>query len=571
MRNEITRDEKLKILFDNYIEEGIIPQLTEDEYRENFRSFKKLKSKKLPYIYDVNHFCNLSSSSSNAVKLFLLDKKTAYSTFQVPKRNGGIREINAPSKTMKPIQRWILDNILYKMEVGDSVHGFVPKRSILTNASIHVNQNLILGIDLQDFFPNINFGSVFNIFKHAGYTNKIAYSLADLCTFHWILPQGAPTSPTLANLATVKLDNKLGGYCSQRGFRYSRYADDITISGSNRLPLFKKRIIKIIEKCDFFINEEKTRISSNGSRQKVTGLVVNDKISIGRIKKKKLRAIVHNILKNGPEIENRNDEPFFKEKIFGELGFAKMVDPEFANPLIDKLKCLNWDGFDQMEADSREGEIKMRSLEKKYYYHPVDVNQIIESEDDFLAAISATFSELKHYVEDRRWIQPFWDDAQVVVIKGEKIPVLAAPKKEPNIQPTLHIFFERSLNPLGIHVLRETDEGIGKLDFKFLITIKRRIAVTICAEFKLAHNKELEKGLTMQLPLYLKASPSKSGIFAVMWFKDEKGEHFDKPIQGKSQMLEFIEKTVKEINEKEEFKIESILIDASKKPSASCR
>ena len=570
LQNEITRNERLKIIFDNYIEEGIIPQLAEDKYEENFRSFKKLKRNRLPYIYDINHFCKLSNSSTKQVELFLKKKETAYSTFPVPKKNGGIRKITAPSIKMKHVQRWILDNILYKMKVGDCVHGFVPKRSILTNASIHVNQELVLGIDLKDFFPSINFRSVFRIFRSAGYTKNIAWALADLCTYHWTLPQGAPTSPMLANLVTVKLDNKLTEYCEKRGFRYSRYADDITISGSFRLPLFKKTIFKIIENCGFFINEEKTRLYSKGSRQKVTGLVVNDKVSIGRKKKKTLRAIVHNLLKNGLEIENRENDPFFREKIFGDLAFAKMVNPEFANPLIESLKCFDWARYDEEQTDSRESELIIRSLEKKYYHHPVDTNQTIESESDFLRAISTTFTELKHYIEDRRWTEPFWDEAHEVEFDGNKYKTLPVPKTESKIQPTLHIFFERSLCPLGIHVLRETDEGIGKLDFKFLITIKGNIPVNICAEFKLAHNEQLEHGLTKQLPLYLKASPSKAGIFFVMWFKDEKGKYFNKPInQNKLQMLQFIEEAVTVINEKEEFKIKSILIDASKKPSAS--
>ena len=309
---------------------------------------------------------------------------------------------------------------------------------------------------------------------------------------------------------------------------------------------------------------------SKGSRQKVTGLIVNDKVSIGRKKKKTLRAIVHNLLKNGLEIENRENDPFFREKIFGDLAFAKMVNPEFANPLIESLKCFDWARYDEEQTDSRESELIIRSLEKKYYHHPVDTNQTIESESDFLRAISTTFTELKHYIEDRRWTEPFWDEAHEVEFDGNKYKTLPVPKTESKIQPTLHIFFQRSLCPLGIHVLRETDEGIGKLDFKFLITIKRNIPVNICAEFKLAHNEQLEHGLTKQLPLYLKASPSKAGIFFVMWFKDEKGKYFNKPInQNKLQMLKFIEEAVTVINEKEEFKIESILIDASKKPSAS--
>ena len=560
----------MKILFDNYFEEGIIPPMREIEYNDNFKSFKKLKSQKLPYIYDVNHFCYLSNSSSKQVNYFFLKKEKAYVTFNLPKKAGGFREINAPSKKMKSIQRWILDHILYKMNVGDYVHGFVPKRSILTNASIHVSQNLVLGIDIKDFFPSISFNSVFRIFKSVGYTQKTAHFLADLCTYQGKLPQGAPTSPMLANLAIASLDIIIDKYCKRRNFKYSRYADDITISGSHELPMHKQKIIAIIEGSGFAVNEEKTRLHSRGSRQKVTGLVVNDKVSIGRSQKKILRAIVHNILKNGCEIENREKDPFFKEKIFGKLAFAKMVEPDFANPLIKKLKCFNWASYDKQTIDSRESELIIRSLEKKSYHKPVDAIQIIESESDFLKAISSTITELKHYIEDRRWIEPFWDDARVIEINGIKHDIPASPKRETKIQPTLHVFFNRNLLPLGVQVLRETDEGVGKLDFKFLVTLKGNIPLNVCAEFKLAHNEELEHGLTKQLPLYLKASPSKLGLFLIMWFKDDKGKYFSKPVsQNKSQMLNMIEKAVKEINTKEEFKIESILIDASKKPSAS--
>ncbi len=570
MANRLTKNERMKVLFDNYFEEGIISPLREIEYNDNFKSFKKLKPQKLPYIYDVNHFCFLSNSSSKQVNYLLLKKEKAYVTFNLPKKAGGFREISAPSKSMKHVQRWILDHILYKMSVGDYVHGFVPKRSILTNASIHVSQNLVLGIDIKDFFPSINFNSVFKIFKSVGYTQKAAHFLAALCTYKGKLPQGAPTSPMLANLAIASLDTIIDNYCRRRNFKYSRYADDITISGSHNLPMHKQKIITIIEESGFTVNEEKTRLHSRGFRQKVTGLTVNDKVSIGRSRKKTLRAIVHNILKNGYEIENREKDPFFKDKIFGELAFARMVEPDFANPLIEKLKCANWTSYDERTIDSRKSELFMRSLEKKGYHKPVDATQIIESESDFLKAISSTIAELKHYIEDRRWIEPFWDDARVIEINGEKHKIPASPKKETKIQPTLHVFFNRNLLPLGVQVLRETDEGVGKLDFKFLVTLKGNIPLNVCAEFKLAHNEELEHGLTKQLPLYLKASPSKSGIFLVMWFKDDKGKYFSKPVsQNKSQMLNMIEEAIKEINTKEEFKIESILIDASKKPSAS--
>lgn len=346
------------------MEEGIIPNLNEEDYKQQFKSFKRLKSKKLPYIYNINHFCILTNSSSKQVNLYLSNKEKGYTTFKLPKKNGDFREINAPSKKLKHIQRWILDNILYKLDSGNYAHGFIPEKTIYTNAKVHVNQDLVLGIDLKDFFPSINFRSVYYVFYSAGYTKKIAWKFADLCTYHWKLPQGAPTSPMLANLVTLQLDEEIAKYCMRRNFEYSRYADDITVSGSYNLPMHKEKIIKIIEMNGFTINEKKTRMFSKGSRQMVTGLVVNDRVSIGRNKKKTQRAIVHNILINGPVVENRLNDPFFKERVFGHLGCANAVEPEFAKPLIESLKKIDWSHYYEHIKEIKENEININDLKR---------------------------------------------------------------------------------------------------------------------------------------------------------------------------------------------------------------
>lgn len=570
MTSNLTKNEKLGILFDDYVEDGTIPQLNESKYETQFESFKKLRNKQLPYIYNINHLCKLVNLSPKQINFLLSNKEKGYVVFKVPKKNGGIREISAPSKIIKSLQRWVLDNILYKLNCGVSAHGFVPNRTIYTNAKVHVNQDLVLGIDIKDFFPSIKFKSVYYVFRLAGYTKKMAWDLANLCTYDGKLPQGAPTSPMLSNLVALELDRKFVKYCARRNFKYSRYADDITISGSHKLPMHKEKLIKIIEETGFTVNSNKTRMLSRGSRQKVTGLVVNDKVSIGRNKKKTLRAIVHNILMNGPVAENRLNDPFFREIIFGHLGHAKSIDPDFANPLIEDLKRLDWTSYDKKMTDFREGELIARSFDKKSYTEPTNANQTIESEDDLLQAICNTIAELKRCIEDRREVHAYWNEARNISITGEKHTIPASPKVEIHIQPTLGQFITHRLHPLGIQTIRESNEGIGLLDFKFLIVIKGNIPLNVCAEFKLAHNDGLEHGLTTQLPLYLKASPSKSGIFLVMWFKDENGEFFNKPTnKSKSDMLKYLEKAVKEINEQEDFNIESILIDASKRPSAS--
>jgi len=364
LTRKVAENIKLKILFNDYFEDGIIPTLKGKEYSDNFNSFKVLKSQTLPYIYDVHHFCFLSNFSAKQILFFLKNKEKFYVTFSIPKKSGGFREIDAPSKQMKLIQQWILNKILYKISIGDYVHGFVPKRSILTNASNHVNQNLVLGIDIKDFFPSVDIKRVTEIFLCVGYTQKTASFLAELCTYEGKLPQGAPTSPMLANLAVKELDIAIDDYCKKRNFKYSRYADDITISGSQKLAMYKQKIIGIVESNGFAVNEKKTRLHSKSSRQKVTGLVVNDKLSIGRENKKKLRAIVHNILMKGPIVENRNNDPFFRERIFGYLGYANTIAPEFATPLIESIKNIDWSEYYESIKEIKENEMNINHIKK---------------------------------------------------------------------------------------------------------------------------------------------------------------------------------------------------------------
>ncbi|MHC1754298.1 MAG: retron St85 family RNA-directed DNA polymerase [Methanosarcina sp.] len=555
--------------FEEFID-SLQPSISKEEYDIQYESFLRLSEKNLPYIYDLNHLSLLIGESTEQLDFFVRNKRKIYVSYRMKKKRGGYRTIDVPSKKLKFVQRWILQNILYIIKVSKHSHGFIPGRSIATNAKIHVGQELVMGIDLKDFFPSIKFNRVSGFFKSVGYNNHISTILAELCTFNWQLPQGAPTSPMISNLIASRLDKRLAGFCKKKKLLYSRYADDITISGGKVLPRYKTLIFRIITEEGFEINYEKVRIQGRGSRQLVTGLVVNDKVSIGRENKRTIKSLIHKVTENGPIGANDTNNPFFKEMIYGLLSFSNVVEPNFASPLLEMLKNIDWTNYYEEMSDSRESELIMRSLEKKHYYHPFVANKNIESEDDLLKAIHATFKELKRYIEDRRWTEPFWDDAQEVEVEGKKYPVLARPKSESKIQPTLHVFFNRSLCPLGVHVLRETDEGVGTLDFKFLVTIKGSIPINVCVEFKLAHNKKLEHGLTTQLPLYLKASPSNSGIFFIMWFKDEKGKYFNEPTnKSKSEMIKHLEEAIQEINENEEFKIESIIIDASKKPSAS--
>ncbi|MDW5548754.1 retron St85 family RNA-directed DNA polymerase [Methanosarcina sp.] len=373
MSKKYTENE-LIILFDDYFERGIIPRLNENEYKVQFDSYRKLAPRKLPYFYDIDHFCTHLQISPRQVRFFLSNKEKAYKTFEVSKKCGGLREINAPKKEMKFVQRWILDNILYKLKVSDYAHGFIPEKTMYTNAKVHVNKDFVLGVDIKDFFPSIKYKSVERVFKSAGYNSRIAKDFANLCTYHNKLPQGAPTSPMLANLVSLNLDKNIAKYCLTKNLDYSRYADDITVSGSHKISMHKENIIRIIEQDGFKVNYEKVRILSKGSRQKVTGLIVNDKISIGTRRKKTLRAIVHNILVKGPVSQNKNNDPFFRERIFGHLAFAKSIEPEFAIPLVESLKQIDWSEYFDSVKEQKEIEMNINFLKRMPKTIPVNTN-----------------------------------------------------------------------------------------------------------------------------------------------------------------------------------------------------
>ena len=346
--------------------DSVNPTISQLEFERERKSFRMLRLNELPYIYNLNHLADLCNISANQLSLFVTDKKKAYVSFKIPKKNGTFREIHAPCFQLKWVQRWILDEILYNLDPGDYSHGFVPGRSIITNASGHVGEDLVLNIDLKDFFPNIKTNRIVGLFNKMGYTKKTAVLLAEICTFQWALPQGAPTSPMLSNLIAWHLDVNLADFCEQRGLNYSRYADDITISGPRNLPKYKTLIFRHIEFEGFTINYEKVRLHDQGSSQRVTGLVVNEKVSIERNKKKFLRAIVYNILKNGPLTENRANDIFFKERILGLLGFARTVDPKFADPLLEKLKTVNWDEIKPKIDIPIERELDLRLLKESH-------------------------------------------------------------------------------------------------------------------------------------------------------------------------------------------------------------
>ncbi|MDY7007036.1 MAG: reverse transcriptase domain-containing protein [Cyanobacteriota bacterium] len=280
-------------------------------------------------------------------------KKYHYTHFKIPKKTGGERNISAPIPLLKKAQNWILNNILTKIQPHNAAHGFCNQRSIVTNAQPHLGKEVIINIDLKDFFPSISYKRVKGVFQSFGYSKTASIIFGLICTapklkeIEWegkphhllswterYLPQGSPSSPAISNLICRRLDSRLTEMAVKYGFNYTRYADDLTFSASGDSLKHISHILKdtrlIVRLQDFEINENKTRIMRKSRRQEVTGIVVNSELNISRETLKRFRATLYNLEKDG--LENRHwgnsQGGDLIASIEGFANFVCMVNPE---------------------------------------------------------------------------------------------------------------------------------------------------------------------------------------------------------------------------------------------------
>jgi retron-type reverse transcriptase len=279
-----------------------------------------------------------------------------YVRFQVRKRSGGVRQLAAPRERLAAAQQWILGNILQRIPTHPAAHGFVPGRNTVSNATPHVGQDVVVNADLRDFFPTITFPRVRGVFRQLGYSPATATVLGLICTesprqkviyagrtFHVAtgpraLPQGACTSPALSNLAARRLDSRLAGIGRKLAFNYTRYADDLTFSGSGEqaeklVGYLLARIRHIADNEGFEVNEKKTRVLRPSTAQLVTGVVVNERPGIRRKTVRRLRAIIHRAKHEGLAAQNRENHPRFEAWVRGMIAYIGMVNPTQAEPL----------------------------------------------------------------------------------------------------------------------------------------------------------------------------------------------------------------------------------------------
>ncbi len=312
-------------------------------FRAN-RSAKKTPPKiDLPQLKTKKDVAGLLGIKIGQLKAFArpgTGKGSGYVEFEIPKRTGGARRISAPRAPLKKAQRTILDQILAKMPTHPSAHGFIEDRSTVSNASPHIGAAVVIRIDIENFFPTVHYRRVFGFFL-GHYGEEVASVLTQLTTHRpklddgtvvWpgALPQGAPTSPAIANLVCRRLDSRLTALAKKMSGNYTRYADDLTFSFRNppeKLGRFLWWVNAILQQEGFTENIKKRRIMRKGNRMAVTGLVVNEKVGIPRDERRTFKAILANCKKHGVESQARGRENF-PAWLRGYAAYVRMVHPK---------------------------------------------------------------------------------------------------------------------------------------------------------------------------------------------------------------------------------------------------
>jgi RNA-directed DNA polymerase len=348
---------------------------------------QRLISRRLPVIFSLKHLSQITGIEyailSNTVKR--RREVANYRMFSVKKRSGGRRFIHAPSCELFKLQRFINQEILQKCIPHHASFAFHGPDGIQECAARHCGAKWLFQFDLKDFFYTINESSVFEIFHGLGYSNILSFELARLCTTTHlpitfsntvlarprhdaslpyptlpnsrvlgVLPQGAPSSPMISNLAARSLDEKLELYANKVGLVYTRYADDICLSGydlpaSLSVGKIRSSILSIIRSCGFFENEDKIRIAGPGSRKLVLGLLVDgEHPKLSKEMRHRVKRLTHAIAKYGPSMvaaheKEKFDSVFgFQNHVIGLFAFIKGIDKAFYQKQWNRLSQVIW-------------------------------------------------------------------------------------------------------------------------------------------------------------------------------------------------------------------------------------
>lgn len=287
----------------------------------------------------------------------------------IAKRSGGVRLIEAPKAILAHVQRTLLRTVVGRVPAHSAAHGFVPGRSVVSAARLHVGTDVVVRLDLEAFFATVPVGRVFETLRSVGYHRQVAHRLTGLMTNtvppsvlslaptppthrvarllgHVHLPQGAPTSPAVANLAAYGLDRRMTALAEQFDATYTRYADDMTLSGGAELRRGLGRCLAlartIVVDEGFRLNDRKTMVMSRSQSQRVLGVVVNDRLNPSRRDLDRLRAELHEARTKGPLVANRRGVADYPSHLRGRIEWVDQLNPDRAAKLRAAFAEIDW-------------------------------------------------------------------------------------------------------------------------------------------------------------------------------------------------------------------------------------
>ena len=301
--------------------------LTESKYNELLSSFNLVNTS------DIKKINKILYGISNNIDL-------NYEEIIIKKKNKNLRYLNEPSPILKSIQKRILKNVLEEKMISKCAYAYKKGLSTILNAKSHVGCKVILKLDIENFFDNINFYKVYNsCFNENLYPKKLGMLLTNLCVYNGKLPQGSPTSGYISNIVLRNFDCNIDAYCKDKNINYTRYSDDMTFSGDFDIRKLIKFVNELLYKEGFRLNKSKIKVVLNTTRQQVTGIVVNENINLSKNYKRKIRQEVYYVLKYGVKshIKKRNINLScnrYLSVLLGKINYVLTVNPndkEFIN------------------------------------------------------------------------------------------------------------------------------------------------------------------------------------------------------------------------------------------------
>lgn len=300
---------------------------------------------------ELSSLCNDLGYSARALYAASNTIYRHYHRVDIPKADGGVRTLNVPDVYLKSVQKSIVRNLLAYEEISPYATAYHIGGSTRKNAQPHMGASVILKMDIKKFFDHISYPMVkAKVFTADKYSEANRVLLSVLCIYNEHTPQGAPTSPYISNIIMKDFDNCVGAWCDERGIKYTRYCDDMTFSGDFDPKEVKSYVSREIQREGFYVNNKKTVIVRDGRRKEITGIVVNDKVSIPNTYKKKIRQEIYYCKKYGMDSHlNRKgtneSTNHYLRKLLGRTNYILSVEKdnnefkEYKEWLVSQMKA----------------------------------------------------------------------------------------------------------------------------------------------------------------------------------------------------------------------------------------